>query len=125
MTCDCGHPLWHKDSIASGQCAHCRMYGPTTGRALPPPKPDEDVRVTDDNDIGSGSRFRKRRSAAAPLPPGPPCHYCGALTHARTQRDDRGPAHLSCTGRYAPSVSEPDSGRVRTDADEEVEIDKP
>jgi hypothetical protein len=119
-------------SIKRGYCEHCRLYGSAApgSRALTPPKPDEDVRVTvdpieDDNDIGSGSRFRKRRSAAAPLPPGPPCHYCGALTHARTQRDDRGPAHLSCTGRYAPSVSEPDSGRVRTDADEEVEIDKP
>ena len=52
------------------------------------------------------ARFRKRRSGtAAPLPPGPPCAWCGTATHARSQRDDDGrPVHLECTGLYVPSV---------------------
>ena len=103
MTCSCAHPLWAPASIESGQCEHCRLYGPTTGRALPPPEVVDDEPVTvdpieDGDEIDAGVRFKKRRSAAAPLPPGPACVYCGRATHAtRSQRDSvKRPAHLSC-----------------------------
>lgn len=102
MRCNCSHPLWARASIESGQCDHCRLYGPAAGRALPPAEVVEEDPITvdpieDGDAVGSGARFRKRRSAAAPLPPGPPCVHCGRATHARSQRDtDRRPAHLSC-----------------------------
>lgn len=103
MKCACGHPLWAPASIESGQCEHCRLYGPTSGRALPVPEVVDDEQITvdpieDGDEIGSGVRFKKRRSTAAPLPPGPACTHCGRATHApKSQRDsDRRPAHLSC-----------------------------
>lgn len=106
MICDCGQPLLASISIGRGHCEHCELHGPapTFSRALAAPAAVEVV--TSEPESDDEAEPRKRRSAAAPPPPGPPCVYCGQLTHARTQRDDAGqPAHLMCcTGDHLPSV---------------------
>lgn len=109
MTCACRQPLWAPESIERGHCEHCHLYGPAPAgsRAIAPPIADAITGPADDDD-DIEEQPRARRSPSAPRPPGPPCVHCDQPTHARTQRDDaRQPAHLSCTGDYTPSVSEP------------------
>ena len=126
MTCACGQPLLAPTSIESGICGHCALYGPAPEGSRTPAAAKDVVERADgdlldeDDDEMDGAQFRRRRSSAAPLPPGPPCVHCGNATHARTQRDRDGrPAHLQCAGP-SPEGTNPPEGITMSTPDREA-----